>query len=216
MGRWADGPMGKNHKGFFAVKHIKHNSQHTHEKQNMAKKAKSKKVDDDDSDDGSLGKRVASFNAYILATTYFVVGGLLLFGGIALALLGLSQNDENPNRPMNIILGCLFIFGGVAPTVLGLWNYQTSLRVYRKGIRFRSWFKSVELKWKDIKRIDVTNYYKMSNDNFSETSVAIRARDGGKYVLGRQFMKLIGSPKVLVRLLEQNSGLDVGGMEEDF
>jgi hypothetical protein len=152
-----------------------------------------------------LGKPLEVYSAKAKAITYLIIGVVLgLIGGGGLAY-GLPRGEEGL---MATLIGGLFALAAPAFVGVSLFNLKRSFEVRRGGVRFTSWGGTTEMRWDEVKRIDVTRTVDDASGGRGRTvewEVHIQGRKK-KIVLSPTFLGLVRSPSSLVKLLRMHSG----------
>jgi hypothetical protein len=171
--------------------------------------AKKRRAGSEVSSDGDpLGKPLEVYNAKGKAIAYLIVGvvmGLLGGGGLA---YGLPKGEDGL---MATLIGGLFALGAPVFVGVSLYNLKRSFEVRRGGVRFTSWGKTTEMRWDEVKRIDVTRTVDDDVPGARGRTVQWEVHIQGRkkeIVLGPTFLELVRSPSALVKLLKMRCGQD--------
>jgi hypothetical protein len=160
-----------------------------------------------DSGGDPLGKPLEVYNAKGKAIAYLIIGVVLgLIGGGGL-IYGLPRGEDGL---MATLIGGLFALAAPAFIGVSLFNLKRSFEVRRGGVRFTSWGKTTEMRWDEVKRIDVTRTVDDAAGGRGRTvqwEVHIKGRKK-EIVLSPTFLELLRSPSALVKLLKMKCGQD--------
>ncbi len=159
-----------------------------------------------------LGKLTARYDARPKALINFVGGGVLALLGVVGIVLWHAVAEACSDPPEPVLFGVLaggIGLAGAALAAVGLLHAGRSFEVRAHGLRYTDRRGSVDLLWKDIRSLNMTQTNIITDGRHTGTQyeMHIPGRKGVEIDLSPTFLELVPNVRTITKTIELRSGI---------